>query len=76
MTLIYRVMKLEERSGKWLLRYLTEDKFLAHREVRYLRSVFYKGTPVKLEVWTDEEYNLALREDMVRTPKFGEGTYG
>ncbi len=74
--MIYRVMKLEELDGKWRLLYLAEEEFDAHKRIRYLRRVVYIGQQVNLEVWNDQTYDLALREDMVGTPQFGEGKYG
>jgi len=74
--MIYRVMKLEELHGKWRLLYLAEGELEAHKRIRYLRRVVYLGQQVNLEVWNEQTYELALREDMIGTLQFGEGAYG
>ena len=67
--MIYRVMKLEEIHGKWRLLYLVEEEHEAYKRIRYLRRVVYLGQQVNLEVWNDQTYDLALREDMIGTPQ-------
>ena len=74
--MIYRVMKLDELNGKWSLLYLVREEFDANKLIRYLRRVVYLGQQVNLEVWNEQIYDLALREDMVCDPQFGEGAYG
>ena len=74
--MMYRVMKLDELHGKWSILYLIEKEYDAHKLIRYLRRVVYLGEQVNLEVWNEQIYDLALREDMIGTPQFGDGVYG
>lgn len=71
----YRIMRWEEEYGIWKILHVGESRYRAGEVLEYFHTVVYKGMEVTLEVWTDKEYENAVREYKVQG-NFGEGLYG